>query len=123
MESFSRINGLFQLYGFEMVSFELLILLRSILFCHCRSCAVGCEDSLIEELHHFCLLGPDQYARYQRFAAEEYVLQEGGVLCPRPGCGHGILPDMDCTRVVCGGASKHGCGVSACSLSIGILEC
>ena len=42
------------------------------------------------------------------FGAEEFVLQAGGVLCPRPGCGAGILPDEDEPRVVC----LQGCGVS-----------
>ncbi|KAK8777017.1 hypothetical protein V5799_029639 [Amblyomma americanum] len=66
-------------------------------------CAVGCADSLIEESHHFCLLGAEQYQRYQRFAAEEWVLQAGGVLCPRPGCGQGLLlsSDQGCSRVTC----------------------
>ena len=31
--------------------------------------------------------------RYQRFAAEECLLQAGGVLCPQPRCGAGIMPD------------------------------
>ena len=56
-----------------------------------------------------------QYGQYQRFAAEEYVLQAGGVLCPQPGCGMGILAEPDCQRITC----TNGCGVSArvvCSL-------
>lgn len=48
-----------------------------------------------------------QYTQYQRFATEEYVLQAGGVLCPQPGCGMGILADSDCTKIQCIG----GCGV------------
>ena len=49
--------------------------------------------------------------KYQHFAAEESLLASGGVLCPRPGCGAGIIIDIDetnvssndinCTRVVC----------------------
>ncbi|EEC18276.1 hypothetical protein IscW_ISCW013634 [Ixodes scapularis] len=49
------------------------------------------------------------YQRYQRFAAEEFVLQAGGVLCPQPGCGQGILVDQGCTRVTCEAATQ-GCG-------------
>lgn len=45
---------------------------------------------------------------YQRFGMEEYVLKNGGVLCPQPGCGAGILVEPDCTRITCAG----GCGVS-----------
>jgi hypothetical protein len=33
----------------------------------------------------FVVLGAHDYDRYQRFAAEESVLQAGGVLCPQPG--------------------------------------
>jgi len=67
-------------------------------------CPVGCEDSLVREPGHFRLMGGEQYERYQRFGAEELVLQSGGVLCPQPGCGAGILPDVDsdgCRRVAC----------------------
>eukprot|EP00090_Calanus_glacialis_P003597 TRINITY_DN12640_c0_g1_i7.p1 TRINITY_DN12640_c0_g1~~TRINITY_DN12640_c0_g1_i7.p1 ORF type:complete len:485 (-),score=172.35 TRINITY_DN12640_c0_g1_i7:307-1761(-) len=66
-------------------------------------CPVGCEDSLVKEPAHFRLMGGEQYERYQRFGAEELVLQSGGVLCPQPGCGAGILPDIDadCRRVAC----------------------
>ncbi|XP_040064906.1 E3 ubiquitin-protein ligase parkin-like [Ixodes scapularis] len=80
------------------------------------SCPVGFEDSLIQETHHFCLLGPEQYQRYQRFAAEEFVLQAGGVLCPQPGCGQGILVDPCCTRVSCEAATQ-GCGVNGTAYS------
>lgn len=71
-------------------------------------CPVGCENSFIEEVHHFKLLSKEQYERYQRFATEEFVLQAGGVLCPQPNCGMGIIVDEDCTRVHC----QNGCGVS-----------
>lgn len=70
-------------------------------------CPVGCENSYIQEIHHFKLLPTDQYERYQRFAAEEFVLQSGGVLCPQPNCGMGIIVDEECTRVHC----QNGCGV------------
>lgn len=74
--------------------------------------SVGCENSLIQETHHFRLVGDEQYERYQRFAAEECLLQEGGVLCPRPGCGAGILADKECRRIVCIQQGGQGCGVS-----------
>lgn len=45
---------------------------------------------------------------YQRFATEECVLKAGGVLCPQPGCGNGIIPDNSCNKVAC----LNGCGVS-----------
>ena len=55
-----------------------------------------------------------QYAQYQRFATEEYVLQAGGVLCPQPGCGMGILAEPDCQRITC----TNGCGVGALVLFV-----
>lgn len=70
-------------------------------------CPAGCENSFIEEIHHFKLLTKDEYDRYQRFATEEFVLQAGGVLCPQPGCGMGLLVEPDCTKVTC----QNGCGV------------
>lgn len=72
------------------------------------NCPAGCDDSFIEEIHHFKLLAQELYDRYQRFATEEFVLQSGGVLCPQPGCGMGLLVDEGCLRVVC----QQGCGVS-----------
>lgn len=76
-------------------------------FGYTLSCPAGCENSFINEVHHFKLLTKEQYERYQRFATEEYVLQAGGVLCPQPGCGMGLLVDDDCTKVQC----LNGCGV------------
>ncbi|XP_076841761.1 E3 ubiquitin-protein ligase parkin isoform X2 [Brachyhypopomus gauderio] len=73
-------------------------------------CAAGCPDSLIKELHHFRVLGDDQYERYQRYAAEECLLQMGGVLCPAPGCGAGLLPDQGQRRVQCERGDGLGCG-------------
>ena len=72
---------------------------------------------------HFKLAGSEQYERYQRFAAEEFVLRSGGVLCPQPGCGMGIMPESVVTteaaasnpgnrRVVCAG--PQGCGYVFC---------
>ena len=58
------------------------------------SCPVNCADSLVAEHKHLlAVLDRDDYDRYQRFAAEECVLQAGGVLCPHPRCGTGIIPD------------------------------
>lgn len=72
-------------------------------------CPTGCDDSFITEIHHFKLLTKEQYDRYQRFATEEFVLKAGGVLCPQPGCGMGLLVDPDCKKITC----ERGCGVSA----------
>ncbi|XP_060536053.1 E3 ubiquitin-protein ligase parkin isoform X2 [Cylas formicarius] len=54
--------------------------------------------------------GDDEYQQYHRFAAEEFVLQTGGILCPQPGCGMGILPDPECSRITC----INGCGFVFC---------
>uniref|UniRef100_A0A146LNZ3 E3 ubiquitin-protein ligase parkin n=1 Tax=Lygus hesperus TaxID=30085 RepID=A0A146LNZ3_LYGHE len=64
-------------------------------------CPVGCEGSLITEIHHFRLLAPHLYNMYQQFATEDFVLKSGGVLCPHPNCGMGIYPDDDCDAVRC----------------------
>lgn len=77
-------------------------------------CPASCENSLIKETHHFKLVGDELYARYQRFGAEECLLQAGGVLCPVPGCGAGILPDPDCNRVTCVKHGDQGCGFVFC---------
>uniref|UniRef100_A0A3P9L2M2 E3 ubiquitin-protein ligase parkin n=1 Tax=Oryzias latipes TaxID=8090 RepID=A0A3P9L2M2_ORYLA len=75
-------------------------------------CAAGCEDSLIKELHHFRVLGDDQYARYQQYATEECLLKMGGLMCPAPGCGAGLLPSDPCRRVEC--ERQLGCGFVFC---------
>ncbi len=55
-----------------------------------------------------------QYEMYQKFATEECVLKAGGVLCPQPGCGEGIIPEDGCDKISC----SNGCGVSACPTGI-----
>ncbi|XP_051868165.1 E3 ubiquitin-protein ligase parkin isoform X2 [Pristis pectinata] len=77
-------------------------------------CVAGCQDSLIKEVHHFRILGSDQYDRYQHYGAEECVLHMGGVLCPRPGCGAGLLPDGGLRRIECLLQSGLGCGFVFC---------
>lgn len=64
-------------------------------------CPIGCPGSYIAEPHHFRILPDQLFAQYQRFATEECVLKSGGVLCPQPDCGAGILADVDCTRIKC----------------------
>ena len=44
-----------------------------------------------------------QYDRYHRFGTEEYVLNNGGVLCPGRGCGMGLLPEPSMRCVKCTG--------------------
>nr|XP_035932562.1 E3 ubiquitin-protein ligase parkin isoform X3 [Halichoerus grypus] len=77
-------------------------------------CVAGCPNSLIKELHHFRILGEEQYNRYQQYGAEECVLRMGGVLCPSPGCGAGLLPEPGMTKVTCEGGSGLGCGFVFC---------
>ncbi|KAG8037633.1 hypothetical protein G9C98_005844 [Cotesia typhae] len=82
------------------------------------ACPAGCDNSYIREIHHFRLLKPAQYDQYQRFGAEEYVLRAGGLLCPQPDCGMGIIPpapdenftEEDCRKIQCVG----GCGYVFC---------
>ncbi|XP_051251670.1 E3 ubiquitin-protein ligase parkin isoform X2 [Dicentrarchus labrax] len=80
-------------------------------------CAAGCVDSLIKELHHFRILGDDQwsvskYGRYLQYGAEECLLTIGGVMCPSPGCGAGLVPPEDDRRVECD--RQLGCGFVFC---------
>ena len=68
-------------------------------------CPVGCENSFIDasSKHFSAILSnsqsdnqtSDQYERYQRFAAEQFVIQAGGILCPQPNCGTGIMPNKE----------------------------
>ncbi|RWS31455.1 E3 ubiquitin-protein ligase parkin-like protein [Leptotrombidium deliense] len=91
-------------------------------------CPVGCEDSLIKETHHFRIMGEEAYNKYQRFAAEECLLQSGGVLCPQPNCGAGIFLEFDddidpdlCNRVVCSTCNYAFCRI--CSQGYHIGDC
>ncbi|CAG7836392.1 unnamed protein product [Allacma fusca] len=78
-------------------------------------CPALCKKSLIKDCHHFKLVGKYQYDRFQRFATEEYVLKNGGVLCPQPDCGMGILlVDVGCNKIAC----LHGCGYVFCRLCL-----
>jgi len=78
-------------------------------------CPALCDASLIKDSHHFKLMGRYQYDRYQRFGAEECVLQLGGVLCPQPDCGMGIIPlETGCNKIAC----LHGCGFVFCRLCL-----
>ncbi|KAI7805176.1 putative E3 ubiquitin-protein ligase parkin, partial [Triplophysa rosa] len=61
-----------------------------------------------------CAVFVFQYERYQRYAAEECVLQMGGVLCPASGCGAGLLPVDDDRRVCCELGNGLGCGLVFC---------
>uniref|UniRef100_A0AAY5KV12 Parkin RBR E3 ubiquitin protein ligase n=1 Tax=Esox lucius TaxID=8010 RepID=A0AAY5KV12_ESOLU len=74
-----------------------------------------CPNSLIKELHHFRALGEEQYERYQRYAAEECLLQMGGVLCPAPGCGAGLLPEENRRMIHCLLNNTLGCGTPTSS--------
>uniref|UniRef100_A0A670K461 Uncharacterized protein n=1 Tax=Podarcis muralis TaxID=64176 RepID=A0A670K461_PODMU len=64
-----------------------------------------CEQSL--STYSF---SPLQYNRYQCYGAEECVLQMGGVLCPTPGCGAGLLPEPEVRKIVCEPSNGMGCG-------------
>lgn len=72
-------------------------------------CPAGCENSLIQEAHHFCLIGPEQYERFKRFGTEEFVLQNGGILCPAPGCGAGFLLEEVTKKIVCPSCQYEFC--------------
>ncbi|KAM3606489.1 uncharacterized protein V6R79_017307 [Siganus canaliculatus] len=75
-------------------------------------CPAGCDESLIKELHHFRILGEEQYSRYLQYGAEQCLLMTGGLLCPSPGCGAGLVPPDDSRRVECD--QLLGCGFIFC---------
>ncbi|CAG05127.1 unnamed protein product, partial [Tetraodon nigroviridis] len=75
-------------------------------------CAAGCTNSLIKEVHHFRILGENQYERYLQYGAEECLLRNGGLMCPSPGCGAGLVPPDGARRVECD--RQVGCGFVFC---------
>ncbi|KAM9364447.1 E3 ubiquitin-protein ligase parkin [Pholidichthys leucotaenia] len=75
-------------------------------------CPAACDDSLIKELHHFRILGDDQYGRYLQYGAEQCLLSIGGLMCPSPACGAGLLPPVGERRVTCD--DRLGCGFIFC---------
>ncbi|XP_042334392.1 E3 ubiquitin-protein ligase parkin [Sceloporus undulatus] len=99
----------FHLYCVTMLNIRQFV--HNPVFGYSLPCVAGCPDSLIKELHHFRILGEEQYNRYQCYGAEEYVLQMGGVLCPTPGCGAGLLPEPEERRIVCEPSNGMGCGL------------
>lgn len=68
-------------------------------------CPLQCDDSHVTSPQHYQMMSAHHYNRYLRFGAEDLVLASGGLLCPQPGCGAGILPDTDhdpsCQRQTC----------------------
>lgn len=50
------------------------------------------------------------------------MLRMGGVLCPRPGCGAGLLPEPHQRKVTCEGGDGLGCGVST-TAPLGVDPC
>ncbi|KAI6645716.1 E3 ubiquitin-protein ligase parkin [Oopsacas minuta] len=64
-------------------------------------CPAGCPNSLITDAEHFRVVGDELYERLHKFAAEEFVLAEGGVLCPAVGCGEGVIPGTKDRLITC----------------------
>ena len=52
-----------------------------------------------------------KYERFKNFATEEFVLQNGGILCPGEGCGNGLMPEDETTRRIVCFRNRGGCGV------------
>ncbi|XP_020622869.1 E3 ubiquitin-protein ligase parkin-like [Orbicella faveolata] len=75
----------------------------------CPGSSGSCNSALISEAHHFRVLSEDQYQRYHRFGTEEFVLKNGGVLCPGRGCGMGLLPEPGMRSVKCDGCKLEFC--------------
>ncbi|TKS65130.1 Tight junction-associated protein 1 [Collichthys lucidus] len=58
------------------------------------------------------LIKMSQYGRYLQYAAEECLLTIGGLMCPSPGCGAGLVPPEGSRRVEC--HRQLGCGFVFC---------
>lgn len=52
----------------------------------------GCDGSEVKETEHFRMFGPKKHEQYQFFATYESLRQMGGIYCPAPGCGNGLVP-------------------------------
>ncbi|KAJ8314547.1 hypothetical protein KUTeg_006697 [Tegillarca granosa] len=59
-----------------------------------------------------------EYERFKRFGTEEFVLQNGGILCPAPGCGAGFLLEEVTKKIYefCSDCRNHYHGNTDCSL-------
>lgn len=58
-----------------------------------------------------------QYGRYLQYGAEECLLTTGGMMCPSPGCGAGLLPPDGRRKLECD--RRLGCGFVFCRLCRG----
>ena len=81
----------------------------------CPGLGESCDSTFINEVHHFMVAGKVQYERYKNFATEEFVLQNGGILCPAENCGNGLLIEHNERKIVCR-LSSGGCGFTFCRL-------
>lgn len=78
----------------------------------CPGTDVECGSAFISDIHHFGVMGPENYERYKQFGAEECLLKMGGVLCPGTNCGMGIFLDDITERVnhvECSECALHFC--------------
>lgn len=50
------------------------------------------------------------------------MLQMGGVLCPTPGCGAGLLPEPGVRKIVCEPVNGIGCGVRTYIFLLAVWE-
>ena len=64
-------------------------------------CPAGCADSEVKEIHHFRIIGENDYECYQRFGAEERLRQMGGIFCPAADCSGGLVPEPGQRRIEC----------------------
>eukprot|EP00116_Pleurobrachia_bachei_P004042 sb/3464304/ len=79
---------------------------------NCPGYQEECGRIPITDLHHFAIMGPENYERYKQFGAEECLLKMGGMLCPAPGCGSGIFLEeggVEERDVMCSECKFHFC--------------
>ncbi|XP_063675506.1 E3 ubiquitin-protein ligase parkin-like [Bolinopsis microptera] len=89
-----------------------------------------CRSAYVLDVHHFGIMGPENYERYKQFGAEECLLKMGGVLCPGTNCGMGIFLEDETEQthhVECSECKLHFCvlckekyhGEELCTNSLG----
>ena len=64
-------------------------------------CPDNCDGSEVKEIHHFRIMGEKDYGRYHRFGTEEWLRENGGIFCPFPDCGMGLIPEPGQQRIQC----------------------
>ncbi|XP_029656806.2 E3 ubiquitin-protein ligase parkin, partial [Octopus sinensis] len=69
--------------------------------CYSIRCPDHCEQSFIQEAHHFRILGDIKYEEYQNQATRAYLQNTYSVYCPNPHCKECFEADLNVTDITC----------------------